>query len=124
MTEKLMVGEIQLCYFTFCESTRNQSWKKIKIELIRGFKDIFEPAKYRRKDDWWNVRTIDRDFDATLICHSNVKQIEALAQRWMIRIYYPFNRSFDQSFMVPFIKIYCNPEGSYLLEKVALEMII
>ena len=122
MTDKLMVGEIQLCYFTFCEATRNQNWKKVRDSLIKEFKGFFGASK--RKRDWWNVVTIDNDFDATLLCRNTVTQVEALAQRWIIRTYYPMNQMYDIIFMVPFIKHYCNPHGVYILEKVALETMI
>lgn len=124
MTEKLMVGEIQLCYFTFCEATRNQSWKKVRFNLNEEFRHHFGYAKHKAQTPWWNVTTIDNDFDAQIVCQNNIKDIDRLAQRWQVRMYHPFNRSYTWAFLQNFIKMYCNPEGCYILEKVAMEMII
>ena len=131
MTEKLMVGEIQLSYFTFCEATRNQNWRKVCSELNKEFKHHFGEPKHKTKKPWWNVTTTTKDtvyyltdFDAQIICQSNIKDIDRLAQRWQVRMYHPLNRSFTWAFLQNFIKGYCNPEGCYILEKVAMEMII
>lgn len=124
MTEKLMGGEIQLCYFTFCEATRNQKWQRVLDKLNKEFINHFGKGKHRAHSIWWNVTTIDNDFDGTIICHSNIKDIDRLAQRWQVRMYHPFNKAYTWAFLQNFIKMYCNPEGCYILEKVAMEMII
>ena len=124
MVNKLMIGDIELAYFTFCEITRNQNWRKIERRLIDEFIGFFGEGEFKNKMDWWNIKTIDSDFDATIICQNNVSQIEALQSRWQIRMYYPLTHEFRYSFMTPFIKEYCNPEGLFILEKVSMEIII
>ena len=124
MTEKLMIGEIQLCYFTFCEATRKKNWVKVQSLLIQNFKDLFPNSVYKNNQDWWNVRSVAYDFDATIVCNNTIHTIDQLAHRWKVRKYQPYSKRYYFEGIVPFIKHYCNPEGSYILERVALEMII